>query len=142
MWISWLEHSPIHQEVGGLISGQGTYICCRFPLVGIRMGGNQSMFLSHQCFSLFLSLLPSLKSINIFFKRYMWRQGVVILRFSLKVQRDSAEASLVLMSLRKKQIIFLSTYCVPGIVLSTKHFAYILLLIFTNRHYRKEFKFI
>lgn len=42
--LSWLEHSPMHQTVGGLILSQGTY-----------MGGNQSM--SH---SLFFppSLLP------------------------------------------------------------------------------------
>lgn len=30
MWISWLEHGPIHQKVG-LIPGEGTYLGCGLP---------------------------------------------------------------------------------------------------------------
>ena len=33
-WFSWLEHHLVHQKVGSLIPGQGTYLGCRFcPLL-------------------------------------------------------------------------------------------------------------
>ena len=57
-WLGWLEHRPTHQKVTGSISGQGTYLGCGFdPWLGhIQKGTNRCLF---------LSLPPSLKSINI-----------------------------------------------------------------------------
>ncbi|KAF6074873.1 hypothetical protein HJG60_009296 [Phyllostomus discolor] len=35
VWLSWLEHCPIHQKTGGLIPGQGTRLGCAFDLWSI-----------------------------------------------------------------------------------------------------------
>ena len=57
VWLHWLEDHLIHQNVGGSIPGQGTYLGCRFyPWSGVCMEGNQPILLS---LSPFLSLSPS-----------------------------------------------------------------------------------
>ena len=41
VWLSWLEHCPIHKKVGGLISHQGICLGCRLdPMVGVHGGGS------------------------------------------------------------------------------------------------------
>ena len=68
VWLSWLEHHPIHQRVLGLIPGQGTYGVFRPSPVQAHTRGNpfMSMLLSHTDVSLFLSLSvpPSLSLTN------------------------------------------------------------------------------
>ena len=58
LWLSWLEHRPVHRKVGDSIPGQGTCLGYRFnPLtVRVHMGGNQWLFLRHIGVSLSLSL--------------------------------------------------------------------------------------
>ena len=47
VWLHWLEDHLIHQNVGGSIPGQGTYLGCRFyPWSGVCMEGNQPILLS------------------------------------------------------------------------------------------------
>nr|KAF6283102.1 hypothetical protein mPipKuh1_010192 [Pipistrellus kuhlii] len=56
-WLSWLGSHPIHQKGCGFNSRSGhiprLWVRC---LVGASMGGNQSISLSHCCFSLSLPL--------------------------------------------------------------------------------------
>ena len=67
--LSWWEHHPIHQKVGGTIPGQGTHLGCEF-------NPQSGRYFSHQCFS--LSLPVSLKSINIFFLIFKASQDSVV----------------------------------------------------------------
>ena len=60
VWLSWLEHCPIHQKVGGSIPSQGTYLGCVGSVSGQGAYVRQAlMFLSHTDVS--LSLPFSLK---------------------------------------------------------------------------------
>ena len=62
VWLSWLEHRPIHQKVAGLIPNQDMYLDCGF---NTRLG-RQPINVSHINVSVSESSLPlSLKSINI-----------------------------------------------------------------------------
>ena len=56
VWLSWLEHHPIHQKFAGSIPSQGVYLGCGFSW-GMRQPINVSVSLS-------LSLSLSLISIN------------------------------------------------------------------------------
>lgn len=50
----WLECPPVHQNVVGFITGQGTYVSCEFnPLSGHIWEGTDG------CFSLIFSLSPT-----------------------------------------------------------------------------------
>ena len=55
MWLSWLEHCPVHQKLVGLISGQGIYLGWGIdPLLGcIGEATDACLSLSfpHSCFS-------------------------------------------------------------------------------------------
>ena len=71
VWISWLEHQPIQQNVGGSIPCQDTYLGFRF-ILGQGVYGKQpiDVSLSHWCLSLSCSLSKINKHIlNFFLKR-------------------------------------------------------------------------
>ena len=63
-WLSWLEHHPIHQNVVGLISSQGTQLGCEFnPQSGhIQEATNRYFSLTLTCLP--LALPSSLPKIN------------------------------------------------------------------------------
>ena len=68
VWLSWLEHCPIHQKVVDLIPGQGTYLGCRFCPQSecVWEAANQSFLHQWLSLSVCLSLFPlsSLSKIN------------------------------------------------------------------------------
>ena len=51
VWLSWLEHHPVHEKFGGLIPRQGTHLGCGFSPQSARVWEA-----TYQCF--FLSFLP------------------------------------------------------------------------------------
>lgn len=59
----WLEHWPTHRKVVGLFPVRCTYLgcmqVCSPALVGVGVGGNQSICLSHPCLHLSISVSPS-----------------------------------------------------------------------------------
>ena len=65
VWLSWLECCAVHQEVGYSIPSQGTNLGCSFNSQSRYIWEATNQCFSHQHFSLSLSLLLSLKSINI-----------------------------------------------------------------------------
>ena len=52
MWVSGLEHHPVHQKVVGSIPGQGTYRLHVRSQVQVYVGGNPLMFLTWTFLSL------------------------------------------------------------------------------------------
>ena len=60
-WLSWLEHHPVYQKIGGFTPGQGTHLGCKSDCWSGRYGKQPvDVSLSHWCLSVFLSLSPCL----------------------------------------------------------------------------------
>lgn len=60
VWLSWLEHCPMHQKVTGSIPSQGKYLVCKINPRSWHVGEVTDRCVSHQCFLLSLTLPPPL----------------------------------------------------------------------------------